>query len=124
MTIEPSAITIPHERSMPAVSTTSVWPMAITPTTTICCRISEKFWVVRNRSVWDAKNPQASNRARSGPEVARIAPRLRVRPAAPLIDPPDRLVVAPARTHPERRVPAVHAFHRGVGDQGDAGIDR
>src|SRR5687767_1945672 len=123
MTIEPSAITIPHDRSMPAVRTTSVWPMAITPTTTICCRISEKFWLVKNRSDWDAKNAQASSRARSGPDAVRTPPRSRGRPAKPFIGAPGRLL-APARTHAERRVPAVHAFHRRVGDQGHAGIDR
>src|SRR5688572_9781560 len=124
MTIEPSAMTIPHDRSMPAVSTTSVWPMAITPTTTICCRISEKFWLVKNRSDWDAKNAQASSSASSGPEAARIAARSRVGPAEPFIGAPRRLLGAPARIHAECRVPALHAFHWRVGDEGHAGIDR
>src|SRR5687768_16034497 len=98
--------------------------MAITPTTTICCRISEKFWLVKNRSDWDAKNAQESNRARSGPEVARIAARSRVRPAEPFIGAPGRLLVSPARIHAERRVLALDALHWLVGDQGHAGIDR
>jgi hypothetical protein len=36
MMIEPKAITIPHERSMPPVSTISVWPIAMTATTIVC----------------------------------------------------------------------------------------
>ena len=31
ITMPPSAITMPHDRSMPAVRMISVWPMAITP---------------------------------------------------------------------------------------------
>ena len=31
MTMPPSAMTVPQERSMPAVRITSVWPMAMTP---------------------------------------------------------------------------------------------
>jgi hypothetical protein len=67
ITIEPSAMTIPHDRSIPAVRMTSVWPIAITPTTMTCCRISEKFWPVRKRSVCDAKKMQAASSASSGP---------------------------------------------------------
>ena len=37
LTMEPSAITMPHDRSMPAVSTISVWPMAMTPSTSPPC---------------------------------------------------------------------------------------
>jgi hypothetical protein len=47
ITMLPSAITMPQDRSMPAVSTISVWPIAITPTTITCCRISERFSPVR-----------------------------------------------------------------------------
>ena len=36
ITMEPSAITMPHDRSMPAVRTISVCPMAITATTIVC----------------------------------------------------------------------------------------
>ena len=36
ITIWPSAITVPTDRSMPAVRITSVCPIAITPTTAIC----------------------------------------------------------------------------------------
>ena len=43
ITMPPSAITMPQDRSMPAVRMISVWPIAITPTTITCCRISDKF---------------------------------------------------------------------------------
>lgn len=70
MTMEPSAITIPQERSMPAVRMIRVCPMAMTLTTITCCRISEKFCPLRKRSVCDAKNAHAASSARSGPKVA------------------------------------------------------
>ena len=41
ITIEPGAIAMPHDRPIPAVRITSVWPIARTPTTITCCRISE-----------------------------------------------------------------------------------
>ena len=44
MTIEPSAMTVPHDRSMPAVRMISVWPIASVPITITCWKISEKFW--------------------------------------------------------------------------------
>ena len=66
----PSAMTMPHDRSMPAVRMISVCPMAITPTTMTCCRISEKFWSVKKRSFWVAKKTQASSKAIKGPSVA------------------------------------------------------
>src|SRR5262245_5314538 len=118
MTIEPSAMTIPHERSIPAVSTTSVWPMAITPITTTCCRISEKFWPVRKRSLCEAKNAHASRRAATGPACAPSLTELRR--GKPL---PAPLLLAPARIQAERRVFAVHVLHRFVGDERHAGVD-
>jgi len=36
MTMEPNAITMPHDKSIPPVSTISVWPIAITATTMVC----------------------------------------------------------------------------------------
>ncbi len=43
ITMDPSAITMPQDRSMPAVRMITVCPMAMTPTTITCCRMSEKF---------------------------------------------------------------------------------
>ena len=43
MTIEPSAMIVPHARSMPAVRMISVWPIASVPITITCWKISEKF---------------------------------------------------------------------------------
>ena len=43
ITIWPSAMTVPTERSIPAVRITSVWPIARTPTTIVCCSTSERF---------------------------------------------------------------------------------
>ena len=54
---------------MPAVRMISVCPMAMTPTTITCCRMSAKFWLVRKRSLWVAKKTQASSRATKGPSV-------------------------------------------------------
>src|SRR5215813_955269 len=47
MTIEPSAITMPQARSMPAVRMTNVWPIATTPTSMTCCRMREKLGPAR-----------------------------------------------------------------------------
>ena len=69
ITMPPSAMTMPHDRSMPAVRMISVWPIAITPTTITCCRISEKFSPLRKRSVCVAKKTQASSSAMKGPSV-------------------------------------------------------
>ena len=69
ITMPPSAMTMPHDRSMPAVRMISVWPIAMTPTTMTCCRTSEKFSPVRKRSLWVAKKTQASSRAMKGPSV-------------------------------------------------------
>ena len=54
---------------MPAVRMISVWPIASTPTTITCCRISEKFWPVRKRSLCEAKKTHASSSAMNGPSV-------------------------------------------------------
>ena len=43
--------------------------MAITPTTMTCAKMSEKFWVLKKRSLWLAKNTQANTSAISGPKV-------------------------------------------------------
>src|SRR5436190_20603371 len=69
--------------------------------------MSEKFAAVRKRSLCEAKNTQASNSARRGPKAKSIP-----------------LLRAPARIEAERGVPAVHALHRLVGDEGHAGVDR
>src|SRR6476646_10296816 len=124
MTIEPSAITIPQDRSMPPVRTTSVWPMAMTPTTITCCRISEKFWPVRKRSLCDAKKTLASSSASSGPKAGSIAAGSRNRRPVPSIGAAEPLLVAPAPIEAERGVPAVHPFHRLVGNESHAGINR
>ena len=58
MTIDPNAMTAPHERSMPAVRMISVWPMASVPTTITCCKTSEKFVAGEERSVCVAKKTQ------------------------------------------------------------------
>ena len=73
ITMPPSAITMPHDRSMPAVRMISVWPMAMTPTTMTCCRISEKFSPLRKRSLCVAKKTHASSSAMNGPERGRAA---------------------------------------------------
>src|SRR3990167_791065 len=70
ITMEPSAITMPHDRSMPAVRMISVWPMASRPTTITCCRISEKFWPDRKLSAWMAKKALAASSASKGPSTA------------------------------------------------------
>ncbi len=69
ITMLPSAITMPQDRSMPAVRITSVWPMAMTPTTINCCRISEKFAPLRNCGLWVENTRQAITSAISGPSV-------------------------------------------------------
>ena len=70
ITIDPSAIAVPHDRSMPAVRMISVWPMASVPTTITCWMISEKFLGSRNWSDCVVKKMQASSRANSGPSCA------------------------------------------------------
>ena len=65
----PSAMTMPHDKSIPAVKMMRVWPIAITPTTMTCAKISEKFWVLKKRSLWLAKNTHANTSAIKGPSV-------------------------------------------------------
>ena len=67
ITMLPNAITMPQDRSMPAVRMTSVWPMAITPTTITCCRISAKFAPEKKLSVVSPNTAQATARAMKGP---------------------------------------------------------
>ena len=67
ITIDPKAMTVPHDRSMPAVRMISVWPMASVPMTITCWMINEKFWPVRNRSDCVAKNAHTTTSAISGP---------------------------------------------------------
>src|SRR6218665_2213743 len=72
ITMLPSAITMPQDRSMPAVRITSVWPIAITATTMTCCRISEKFCAEKKRSLCEEKKAQARISAMKGPSVASV----------------------------------------------------
>ena len=74
ITIDPRAIAVPQERSMPAVRMISVWPMASVPTTITCWMISEKFLASRNWSDCVVKKMQASSRAISGPSCAMRSP--------------------------------------------------
>jgi hypothetical protein len=74
MTIEPSAIAVPHDRSMPAVRMISVCPIASVPTTITCWMISEKFAGSRNCSDCVVKKMQASTSAISGPSCATRSP--------------------------------------------------
>ncbi len=70
ITMLPSAMIMPQDRSMPAVRMISVWPIAIMPTTITCCRISEKF-SPREEPVgaWKPKMAQAMSSAMAGPSV-------------------------------------------------------
>src|SRR6218665_3885906 len=72
ITMLPSDITMPQDRSMPAVRITSVWTIAITPTTITCCRISEKVCADKKRSLCEAKKAQARISAMKGPSVASV----------------------------------------------------
>jgi hypothetical protein len=69
ITICPSAITVPTERSIPAVRITSVWPIASTPTTITCCSTSERFSAWKKRSDLNEKNAIVARRASAGPTV-------------------------------------------------------
>src|SRR5476649_641104 len=130
---------MPHDRSMPAVSMISVWPMAMTPTTITCCKISEKFWPLKKRSDSSEKNRPAASRAKTGPSTvtagrARVKLDLitgyslkeaRAKPERPW--PPRRVestrLFAPAGAQAEAGVLAVDAGHGLVADQRDAGVD-
>src|SRR6266498_1999751 len=76
ITMLPSAMTAPLDRSMPAVRITRVCPMASVPTTMTCWTIREKLPPVKNRSDLMLKNRQANTSAPSGPSVLRAKPRL------------------------------------------------
>ena len=67
ITMLPSAMIMPQLRSMPAVRMISVWPIAMTPTTITCARISDRFWALKKRSVVTAKKAQAIASAMKGP---------------------------------------------------------
>ena len=84
ITIWPSAITVPTERSMPAVRITSVWPIARTPTTITCWSTSERFWTSRNRSLLSEKNAIVPSSASSGATVG-VASTLRPTSRAPRV---------------------------------------
>jgi len=64
-----SAITMPLDRSIPVVMMTRVCPMASTPTTITCCRISEKLGPERNRGLITAKKMLAISSAATGPRI-------------------------------------------------------
>src|SRR3990167_5843926 len=115
MTMLPSAMIIPHERSMPAVRMIRVWPMAMVPTTITCCRINEKFCSVRKRSLCVAKKTQASSSAMKGPSVPMGGSLAVMSGTLPSL-------VAPAQVHAGLHVLAVHAGHGSGRDQGHAGV--
>jgi hypothetical protein len=70
MTMLPSAMIMPHDKSMPAVRMTSVWPMAMVPTTMTCCMMSEKFCSDRKRSFCVAKEQAGQHQGNEGPQRA------------------------------------------------------
>src|SRR3954465_4537467 len=76
ITIEPSAIAVPQDRSMPAVRMISVWPMASVPITITCWMMSEKFSGWRNRSDCVVKKMHARASASSGPSCATRSPEI------------------------------------------------
>jgi hypothetical protein len=67
MKIDDSAMTAPHDRSMPAVRMISVWPMASVPTTITCWSTSERFEPDRKRSDLMEKKTTAIASASNGP---------------------------------------------------------
>src|SRR3990172_1935999 len=69
MSTDDSAMIMPFDRSIPPVRMTSVWPMASVPTTITCCKMSEKFALVRKRSVCVAKKTHARSSAAAGPRI-------------------------------------------------------
>src|SRR5829696_294340 len=74
ITIEPSAIAVPQDRSMPAVRMISVWPIASVPITITCWMIREKFVGSRNWSDCVVKKMHARISAISGPSCATRSP--------------------------------------------------
>src|SRR6266446_393881 len=115
---------MPQERSIPAVRMTRVCPIATTPTTITCWRMSEKLEPLRNRSLCDAKNAQARNSATSGPRVATGGRRSKSLPRAGGAVATSGITrsLAPAIRGAELRVLAFHAGHGLVGDERDAGV--
>src|SRR5919108_2543834 len=82
ITIWPKAITVPHERSIPAVRMTNVCPIASTPTTITCWSTSERFWPWRKLSDLTVKKAMASSSATNGPIVGVASTRPGTRTAA------------------------------------------
>src|SRR5262249_21485200 len=143
ITIEPTAMIIPQNKSIPAARMTTVCPMATTPTTITCCSISDKLWPDRKRSDWNAKNAHASASAMNDPNVATDG-RCSTRPRGPAVAVAAVWVLmgrahtlnralprvrgrelstrrlAPARAQAELGVFAVDALHGLVGDERDA----
>ena len=72
ITSPPSAITMPMDRSMPAIRMMSVCPMARTAVYEICCRISEKLVPEKKRGDWVENTITAISSATSGPRVLRL----------------------------------------------------
>src|SRR6185437_13363262 len=60
-------MTVPTERSIPAVRMMSVWPIASTPTTITCWSTSERLGPWRKRSLFNEKNAIVNSSARNGP---------------------------------------------------------
>ena len=108
ITMPPSAITMPQDRSMPAVRMIRVWPIAITPTTITCCRISEKFSPVRKRSLCAAKKAHASEQREQRAERAKRRQLLFQRVSMGF---QGRLLLAPAQVRAGLDVLAVDAGH-------------
>src|SRR5215471_1070751 len=125
MTMLPSAITMPHDKSMPAVRMMSVWPMAMTPTTISCCRMREKFCSDRKRADCVAKKTQvrtsASNGASTGPVGAIRSRRSGERESDARVSVVSS-ALAPAQRGAGFHVLAWDACDRFVGDQGHAGV--
>src|SRR6516225_1772616 len=126
MTMLPSAITMPQDRSMPAVRMMSVWPMARTPTTISCCRMSEKFCSDRKRADCVAKKMQVRTSACSGASTGPIGA-IRSRRSGEIASDARVSVVVSSALAPAHRGAGLHVFaanacDRLVGDQGNAGI--
>src|SRR6185503_12580679 len=115
ITMPPSAITMPHDKSMPAVRITSVWPIAMTPTTITCCSTSDRLPPVRKRSLCEAKKAHAASSARNGPSVPSGGSRCFNTGLAPSL-------LSPAQIGAGGHVFALDARLRLGGDQCDAGV--